>query len=96
MVHDDAQFSTPVAQPFDPLLQDRTRPFPVNRVEISSDSEMGSQLIVYPVKTYSERYINVAKWLGLLTLAYLLNRIFGLLNVPCMFCSGYSHLSLIS
>jgi hypothetical protein len=67
-----------------PLLEDRTQPFPVHRLEISNDVERRSRLVFHQVKTYSERYMNVAKWLGLLTFAYILNRMVGLFNVPCM------------
>ena len=84
MVHDDVQFSTPFAHPSNPLLEDRTQPFPVHRLEISNDVERRSRLVFHQVKTYSERYMNVAKWLGLLTFAYILNRMVGLFNVPCM------------
>lgn len=94
-LHDDAQFSTPVPLSSDPLLEDRTQPFPVSRLEIYSDPERAVQNIVvthHNQKGYTERYVHVVKWLALLTVGFMLNRLVVCLNVPCMFLfSPLSH-----
>jgi len=85
-VHDDVQFSTPIPRPSDPLLEDRTQPFPTNSFEVSNDLErQPSPPIVthHTEKGYSERYVHVTKWMALLTIGYMLNRIVAILNVPC-------------
>ena len=87
-VHDDIQFSTPIPQSSDPLLEDRTQPFPPQVMEIPSDPERASTRFIvthHNQKGYSDRYVHVVKWLALLTIGFILNRLVATLNVPCMF-----------
>ena len=89
MMHGDSEFSSPSPQPTQLLLEDRTLPFESgsrgDSIESNNDSPGNIQLQDI---SQSARYIHAIKWMVLLSIGYIINRVLAMFGVPSMFHSS--------